>query len=193
MPAHVKNSLDGGATNKSSKVKVILIFVSTLDGKVTKWGNPDIKRWSSHQDQDYYKGVWNESRLIVMGSNTFKADTFKPSPDQQLIIMTTNPGKYKSSQVRGQIDFSNESPVALVARYKNEGYEQMLVIGGPHVATSFLKEQLIDELWLTIEPKIFGTGSNFATEANLDINLHLLHVERANEQGTLMTKYAVLK
>ncbi len=34
----------------------------------------------------------------------------------------------------------------------------MLVVGGPHVATSFLKAQLIDELWLTIEPKIFGMG-----------------------------------
>ena len=69
----------------------------------------------------------------------------------------------------------------------------MLVVGGPHVATSFLKEQLIDELWLTFEPKIFGTGGNFATDVNLDINLHLIHCEKVNEQGTLITKYAVLK
>ena len=69
----------------------------------------------------------------------------------------------------------------------------MLVVGGPHVATSFLKEQLIDELWLTLEPKIFGIGDNFATEVKLDINLHLIHCEKVNEQGTLITKYAVLK
>ena len=52
----------------------------------------------------------------------------------------------------------------------------MLVVGGPHVATSFLKEQLIDELWLTFEPKIFGTGGNFVTDVKLDINLHLIHL-----------------
>ena len=69
----------------------------------------------------------------------------------------------------------------------------MLVVGGPHIATSFLKEQLIDELWLTFEPKIFGRGGNFVTEINLDINLHLIHCEKVNEQGTLITKYAVLK
>ena len=69
----------------------------------------------------------------------------------------------------------------------------MVVVGGPHVATSFLKEQLIDEVWLTIEPKIFGTGSNFATEVNLDIDLRLIHCEKVNEQGTLITKYGVLK
>ncbi|HEY8687828.1 MAG TPA: dihydrofolate reductase [Chitinophagaceae bacterium] len=174
-------------------MKTILIFVSTLDGKITKWGEPNVSSWSSHQDQDYYKKVLNESRLIIMGSNTFNADTFKPSADHQLIIMTGHPDKYKSLEITGQIEFTNESPVELIARFISKGHKQILVVGGPHIATSFLKEQLIDEVWLTIEPKIFGTGGNFATEVNLDINLHLIHCEKVNEQGTLITKYAVLK
>ncbi len=174
-------------------MKTILIFVSTLDGKVTKWGEQNVSSWSSHQDQDYYKKVLNESRLIVMGSNTFNADTFKYSSDHQLIIMTGHPDKYKSLEITGQIEFTNESPVELIARFKNKGHKQMLVIGGAHVATSFLKEQLIDELWLTLEPKIFGTGGNFVTDVKLDINLSLIHCEKVNEQGTLITKYAVLK
>jgi dihydrofolate reductase len=69
----------------------------------------------------------------------------------------------------------------------------MLVVGGPHIATSFLKEQLIDELWLTYEPRIFGTGDNFATGEKLDINLRLISNEKVNDQGTLITKYTVLK
>ena len=174
-------------------MKTILIFVSTLDGKITKWGEPNVSSWSSHQDQDYYKKVLNESRLIVMGSNTFNADTFKPSADHQFIIMTGHPDKYKSLEITGQIEFTNESPVELIARFISKGHKQILVVGGPHIATSFLKEQLIDEVWLTIEPKIFGTGGNFATEINLDINLHLIHCEKVNEQGTLITQYAVLK
>src|ERR1700759_5060214 len=137
-------------------MKTILIFVSSLDGKITKWGQPNVRLWSSHQDQDYYKKVWNESKLIVMGSATFNADTFNPSPDHQIIIMTSDPNKYKNAAVRGQIEFTNETPVELCSRFTKNGYPQMLVVGGPHVATSFLKEQLIDELWLTIEPKIFG-------------------------------------
>ena len=174
-------------------MKTILIFVSTLDGKVTKWGDPHVKLWSSHQDQDYYKKIWNESRLIVMGSNTFNAEPLNPSSNHQLIIMTGHPDKYKSLEVSGQIEFTNESPLELTARFKREGHEQMLVVGGAHIATSFLKEQLIDELWLTIEPKIFGTGGNFVTEGKLDINLRLIHCEKVNEQGTLITKYEVVK
>ena len=174
-------------------MKAILIFVSTLDGKVTKWGAPNVKLWTSHQDQNYYKNVLNKSKLVVMGSNTFSADTFKPNPNHLFIIMTRHPDKYKSLEVPGQIEFTNESPVALTTRFKSKGYKQMVIVGGPHVATSFLKEQLIDELWLTLEPKIFGTGGNFATDENLDINLRLIHCEKVNKQGTLITKYAVLK
>ena len=65
------------------KMKTILIFVSTLDGKVTKWGDPQVRLWSSHQDQDYYTKVWNDSKLIVMGSNTFNAEPKIPSPSQE--------------------------------------------------------------------------------------------------------------
>ena len=173
-------------------MKTILIFVSTLDGKVTKWDESHVKLWSSQQDQDYYKKTLNDSRLIVTGSNTFNAGSF-PSLNHKLIVMTGHPDKYKNLKHGGQVEFTSESPAKLTDRFKNKGYEHMLVVGGPHVATSFLKEQLIDELWLTLEPKIFGTGANFATDVNLDINLRLLNFEKVNEQGTLITKYAVLK
>jgi dihydrofolate reductase len=174
-------------------MKTIIIFVSSLDGKVTKWGEPHVRLWSSHQDQDYYKKVWDESRLIVMGSNTFNADKFSPSASHQIIIMTSHPDKYKNLETPGHIEFSNETPVELTSRFIMKGHQQMLVVGGPHIATSFLKEGLIDEIWITIEPKIFGMGDNFATGAKLDIDLRLIQSEKVNEQGTLITKYTVLK
>src|SRR5277367_4420370 len=99
-------------------MKTILVFVTTLDGKVTKWGEPNVRSWSSHQDQDYYKKVWDESKLIVMGSTTFNAELFKPSPNHLLVVMTGQPDKYKSRAVPGQIGFTSESPVDLYNRFK---------------------------------------------------------------------------
>jgi dihydrofolate reductase len=69
----------------------------------------------------------------------------------------------------------------------------MLVVGGPHIATSFLKEQLSDELWLTIEPKIFGNGINVVADDRLDIDLSLISCDKVNDNGTLITKYSILK
>ena len=130
-----------------------------------------------------------KTRLIIMGSNTYNADPIKPSSNHLLVIMTRHPSKYRKNETSGQLEFTDESPGQLIDRFKNEGQKQILIVGGAHIATSFLKEQLIDELWLTIEPKIFGTGGNFVIEEKLDINLQLLSSKRVNKKGTLINKY----
>jgi dihydrofolate reductase len=174
-------------------MKAILVFVSTLDGKVTQWGNPDVRSWSSQSDKEYFREIWNKSRLIVMGSNTYNVEQLMPSSKHLFIVMTHHPLEYKESERPGQLEFTDESPARLVKRFDSEGYEVMLLVGGAKIATSFFKEHLIDELWLTIEPKIFGTGGCFVTEENLDINLQLLSCERVNDQGTIISKYRVIK
>lgn len=174
-------------------MKTILVFVSTLDGKITKWGDPYVKSWTSQNDQEYFKKLWNETKLIIMGSTTFNFEPVKAVSNRLLVIMTGNPSDYKSYAVPGQLEFKSESPRQLVELFKKENHELMLIVGGAHISTSFLKEQLVDELWLTIEPKIFGIGGNFVIEEKLDIELELLSCERLNKQGTLFTKYSVMK
>ncbi len=174
-------------------MKIILVFVATLDGKVTKWGNPMVRSWSSRSDQEYFSRIWDESQLIVMGINSFNADPLKPSSKHLLVVMTHHPSEYKKYEVPGQIEFSYESPTQLTSRLNKQGYKQMLLVGGPQIATVFLKEKLVDEIWLTIEPRIFGTGGNFVAGEMLDIDLRLISCEQANEKGTLITKYYVIK
>jgi dihydrofolate reductase len=174
-------------------MKTILIFVSTLDGKITKWGDPYIRSWSSQNDQDYFDAIWSDTRVIIMGSGTYIPDPIQPSSKHLFNIMTRQPEKYKNKSIPGQLVFTNESPFQLVKRFEKDGEEKILIVGGAHIAASFLREQLIDELWLTIEPKIFGKGENFVTEEKLDINLRLVSCIRANDQGTLITKYEVIR
>ena len=120
-------------------MKNILVFVSSLDGKVTKWGKPNVRLWSSHQDQEYYKNLLSASPLIIMGSNTYKADSFKPVQKQLFIIMTRQPEKYKNAEIPGQVEFTNASPKDLTERFAHSGYTQMAIIGGAQIATSFLR------------------------------------------------------
>ena len=174
------------------KMKTILIFVSTLDGKITKWGDPKVRSWSSRDDQKYFDTIWNSTRIIIMGSGTYNPDPVKPTSKHLFIVMTRQPSKYKKSEKAGQLEFTDEAPSVLLKRCEKYGDEKILIVGGPQIATLFLREQLIDELWLTIEPKIFGVGSSFVTEEKLDINLNLLSTEKINEQGTLITKYRVI-
>jgi dihydrofolate reductase len=174
-------------------MKTILIFVSTLDGKITKWGDPDIRSWSSKYDQDHFDSVWNETRVIIMGSGTYNPAPVASGPGHLFIVMTQHPEDYSSKERKGKLEFTSESPSQLFSRFESEGEEKLLIVGGPHIATLFLKAQLINELWLTIEPRIFGKGGNLVIEEELDIKLKLLSYSKVKEEGTLVTKYQVLK
>lgn len=46
--------------------------------------------------------------------------------------------------------------VALTKQLRTKGYKEVLVEGGPTLLGSFLMENLMDEIFLTIAPKIFG-------------------------------------
>jgi dihydrofolate reductase len=180
-------------------MKIILIDVSSLDGKLTKWKGNDIYEWSSREDFMHFQKVKAANNLIVMGSGTFKRVKdieqagLKPEKERLRIILTSKPQRYSRFIVPGQMEFSNETPQELVGRLEKEGFKQMLLVSGGKVATSFFKEQLIDELWLTLEPKIFGSGEPLVREGCFDINLKLLSMEKLNTQGTLLLKYQIIK
>jgi dihydrofolate reductase len=173
-------------------MKIILVLVSSLDGKVTRWNDPFVRKWSSKADQEYFSRIWNDSPLIVMGSNTYNADPPKSLKNNLIVIMTSTPEDYKKHEVEGRIEFTNMQPALLASSFGKKGYKQMVVVGGPHIATSFLRENLINELWLTFEPRIFGSGESFVINENLDIFLQLISYEKVNDQGTMIMKYRVV-
>jgi dihydrofolate reductase len=174
-------------------MKTVLIFVSTLDGKITRWGNPTIRSWSSAADQAYFDAIWSNFRVIIMGRRTYSPVPVKPDSKHLYIVLTRQRENFVNSEIPGQLEFTSDSPSVLMERIKKTGEENILIVGGAQIATSFLKAQLIDEVWLTIEPRIFGTGGSFVNEEQLDIRLNLLGITRANEEGTLLTKYKVLR
>ncbi|HTN37188.1 MAG TPA: dihydrofolate reductase family protein [Arachidicoccus sp.] len=182
-------------------MKVILVFVSSLDGKVTKWGRSKVSAWSSPEDGAYFLKIRNESALIVMGSQTFEAElnqnTFHPNKGQKVVVMTKRVHEFQNDHhqdiTSGHLEFTDLSPQDLHKQFLEAGSSTLFLLGGPHIATSFFKAALIDEVWLTIEPKVFGLGNNFAMEERLDIDLRLTSLEKVNDRGTLLTKYEVIK
>ncbi len=174
-------------------MKTILIFVSSLDGKITRWGNPMIRSWSSKSDQEHFDAIWKDTRVIIMGSGTYNPDPVKPVSRHLFVILTRHPERYKSREIPGQLEFTDDSPLLLMERFQKANEDKLLIVGGAQIAALFLKAQLIDELWLTIEPRIFGIGASFVNDEKLNIELKLLSCEQANEQGTLILKYKVIK
>ena len=85
--------------------------------------------------------------------------------------------------------FTDLPPAELLEDLAQKGYQEAAICGGASIYTMFLKAGLVDTLYLTIEPKLFGQGVNLLTE-KLDLNLELREVKRLDERVVLL-KYAV--
>jgi dihydrofolate reductase len=180
-------------------MKIILITVSSIDGKLTKGKGKNIYEWSSPEDFLHFKRTMKQHNLVVMGSGTFddvkdnKKAGLKPEQERLRIILTSKPKRYAKYLVPGQMEFSDETPRQLIKRLEEQGFKQMLLVSGGKVATSFFKDKLIDELWLTIEPKIFGIGESLVQKQRFDISLQLIKNKILNSNGAFLLKYKILK
>lgn len=173
-------------------MKTTLIMVMSLDAKITRGDEPKIYGWTSGEDRIYFSSLLEKSSLVIMGRKTFEASKKSPKlPAGRLqIVMTRNPDLY--TNIPGKLEFTNESPELLVQRLEQQGFDQALLVGGGHINTIFFQKKLINELWVTVEPLLLGTGNRLVAEDELDVSLQLKKVEKLNSKGTLLLKYLVV-
>jgi dihydrofolate reductase len=174
-------------------MKIILLMVSTLDGKITKWGDPKIHNWTSREDQQHFFQTLQQAKLIIMGRKTYEVakGMMKHTPTTKRIILTSRPEKYVNETIPGQLEFSSEAPAELTKRLEQEGYTEGFLVGGASVNSKFFQAKLVTNLWLTMEPKLFGSGNSLVGEEELDIDLQLESFKKLNPNGTLLLKYQV--
>lgn len=176
-------------------MKTIMVMLATADGRTTKGEENNIYTWTSPEDQKYFFGLIKKSNLIVMGRSTYEAvsSTIKLEAKKLRIVLTHNPEKYRSKTVAGQLEFSNETPSYLVKRLSGLGYKKILLVGGGTINGLFLKHDLVDEFYLTIEPRIFGSGKNIAEQSPLETKLRLISIRKINKTGTIILKYKIIR
>ena len=52
-------------------MKVVMVAVVSANGKLTRGNDPDIYKWTSKEDQNFFFSLISKSKLIVMGSGTY--------------------------------------------------------------------------------------------------------------------------
>jgi len=172
-------------------MNIILVMVITADGKTTKWTESAVHDWSSHEDKKHFQLLKSRHRLIVMGRKTYEASKSEIvlSTDTLRIVMTQRPSDFSRDAVDGQLEFTDEPVATLIKRLEAKGYETMLLVGGSRLNTEFLNNKLINECYLTIEPRFFGSGNNLFANTKANVSLELMELRQLNHQGTLMVHY----
>ncbi len=95
-------------------------------------------------------------------------------------------------------DFQVEDPHHTVARSPKEalvladGFQKVIVAGGGTLDASFLEENLVDEIYLDIEPAVLGKGIPLFNEGDFKKKLEFLGYKKFGK-GEIQLHYKVLK
>jgi len=160
----------------------------TLDGKIAKHKKHPAN-WTSKADKKIFVAETKKAGVIVMGKTTYET-IGRPLPGRLNIVMDFKPDKKKN--IPDLLEFTNKAPKTIIADLKKRGFSQVILGGGATINGLFLKLGLVDELWLTIEPKIFGEGLSLFKGAKADLNLKHLETRQLSS-NVLQVRYRVIK
>ncbi|MCK9439136.1 MAG: dihydrofolate reductase family protein [Patescibacteria group bacterium] len=164
-------------------IPVILIMAITADGKIAK--NKDhFANWTSKEDKQVFIQTSKDFGMIMMGYNTFK--TFPAPLKNRLNVVFSE----KAGEELEGVKWVSGEPEKVLNELENLGFKKALLGGGTGLNTLFLQKKLINEIILTVEPKIFGSGLSLFND-DFDINLELLELKKINNNSYLV-RYKVV-
>lgn len=166
-------------------MNVFIVAALTADGFIGRDGSHTAD-WTGSADKKVFVRLTKQAGTIVMGSNTFKT-IGKALPGRRNIVYTRN---QSSIHVDG-IETTSEPPGALVQRLAKEGANALAVCGGARIYDMFLRAEIVDDIYLTIVPQLFGTGLSLSI-TEMDIKLDLVESENL-EDGCILLHYKIAR
>ncbi len=170
-------------------MKTILFMVMSLNGKIA---NPDgMYAWASKEDWESFQLHYKKARCIIIGRNTYEKLKNIPSfpTNRCTCVVMTHDTTLQSSHPR--IIVTQNSPRNVLKTLESKGFTEVLIGGGGEINSLFMKQSLIDELYITIEPIVFGKGIPLFIESDFEKKLQLLSVNNLNKH-TLQLHYRVI-
>lgn len=176
--------------DKPKALKVTLIMVMAVNGKVGQNKFQNSFEWNSKEDQRQFLTRIKKIGTVIMGSNTFQTINQRPYGKVDSIILTSDPSKFKSQP---GIEFMSGNAVDIFETLRNRGLKHVALLGGPTVNSQFFNHQLIDEIFLTIEPVLLLKGINLINDLSDNIKLHLEEMVRIEDSDTILLHYTIKK
>lgn len=169
-------------------MKVILYMAMSANGYIAR--ENDETPWSDVVWNGYYEFI-KERGNITLGKRTYELMK-EVNEFEKLGHPTTVVVSNASGNKNGKTVTFVSSPQEALEVMKKKGVSEMVVGGGSTLNAGFLKEGLLDEIYLDIDPWLFGKGIKLFAETDTEAKLRLLEVNKLSE-NTIRLHYEVLK
>jgi len=169
-------------------MKVILYMAMTANGYIAK--ENDETPWSDVIWGGYYEFVKKRGN-IILGERTYElmkeVNEFEKLGFPITVVVSSSTDNKNDERTTFVL-----SPKEAVAVMKEKDVSEVVVGGGSMLNAGFLKDGLLDEIYLDIDPWLFGKGIKLFAETNAEAKLRLLEVSKLSE-NVIRLHYEVLK
>ena len=169
-------------------MRIILVMAVTADGKIGK-NSHHFPNWTSKEDMRFFVEISKKHKVVIVGENTFK--TFKkPLKGRLNVVFCKNKPKQKIEQEIENVMWTSGPVKPVLKKLEKMGYKSAILGGGAYLNTLFLREKLINEMYISINPKIFGDGLSLFNKP-FEADLKLVEIKKLNKDG-FVVKYKVI-
>jgi dihydrofolate reductase len=176
---------------KNKHMKVIQYLAISVNGHITV--GEDGTDWVTPQTIADFGNLNKESGIVVMGKRTY--EMFGPDFPQKncLNVVMTRDSELLRKQMDGAL-FTDKSPKGIIQLAEEKGFKRLFLVGGTQTNTTFLKDNLIDEVWINVIPVIIGHGKYLFSElSDISIKDLELYESKPFEGGQMLLKYKIKK
>ena len=164
-------------------MQVILIAAISANGQIAQTPGQSSLDWTSKEDLKFFIEKTKEVGVVIMGRKTFET-IGKPLKGRRLIVLSDVP----LEKMEG-VEYVNAPIKDVLESLVAQGVERVVVAGGATVYGAFLREGLVTDVYLTVEPVLFGQGIPLSTGFER-IDMRLVEVTRLGE-GSVNLHYEI--
>ena len=161
-------------------MKVILQNAITLNGMIA--GKNHDTSWVSDQDWESFISLVKRTGVMIVGRVTYdlmrKAGELKNYSHILTVVLT---GNRKLEKEGGKLIITSKSPKRILELLKKRGFKEVLVAGGGRLNKSFIKQGLVDEIYVDVHPLILGQGTPIFAPEDFESKLQLLDTKKLSK------------
>lgn len=168
-------------------MKVILYMAITVNGYIAK--EDDDTDWITELEWNSYSATIRRAGCLIIGHRTY--DILTKQPEYKEL------GKVKIVVVSSK-NFKTIAPNHLTAKNPKAAlrlltdFKEVVVAGGGILNSTFMKESLVDEIYLDVEPIILGKGVKLFDNSDFETRLELIETKKLSEDE-IQFRYKVQK
>ena len=162
-------------------------MATTVNGMAAK--ENDDTPWSQEEFAAYYGDIKRVGNVVI-GRRTF--EIVKNSEEEMSRIKDIVAVVVSHQKIDDEHFISVTSPQEALQNLTEKGFSEAIIGGGGELNASFLKEGLIDEMIIDVEPMVFGKGIPLFAPGDFDATLKLLSTQKLNA-NTVRLRYQVIR